>query len=471
MERRFMRRGDGGSLNDNDVSGARAAFRLARVDFTGLGSGNAMENAFYQDFDVETAAGGYPRPADYRTPFQVDRDRILYTSAFRRLQSKTQVFLSGEYDFYRTRLTHSLEVAQIGKSICNHLKQTSDALSDGFFIDPDLVEAACLSHDLGHPPFGHSGERTLHSLMRNHGGFEGNAQTLRMLTETIYADARTGKHTGMTPTRAFLDSVLKYKVFYQENPAAKNHFIYDDQAPCLAFVFGDAWDVVRRDWDAHRRNQLRSIECQIMDWADDTAYSLNDLVDGINVGFLTIERIERWAEDQDLNAAQDKHLNRLISAIREQRTEPTLGKKIGRFITASCLTEREKPLLGEVSHRYRFVLEIEPEILEESALYKKLALDVVFRSQQLQQLDYKGDHIIRSLFKVLSQHYLNPNQRPPIPLRLLPSATERLLETITDEASRARVLCDYIASMTDGFATRTYKRLFDAEFGSIVDLV
>ena len=115
-----------------------------------------MMNQFYQDFDCETASG-YPRPDDYRTPFQVDRDRILHTSAFRRLQSKTQVFLSGEYDFYRTRLTHSLEVAQIGRSICNHLQKESAHLSDAFHIDSDLVEAACLSHGLGHPPFGHSG--------------------------------------------------------------------------------------------------------------------------------------------------------------------------------------------------------------------------------------------------------------------------------------------------------------------------
>ena len=204
-----------------------------------------MTNQFYQDFDRETASG-YPRPDDYRTPFQVDRDRILHTSAFRRLQSKTQVFLSGEYDFYRTRLTHSLEVAQVGRSICQRLKQRSDQLSDDYYIDADLVEAACLSHDLGHPPFGHSGERTLHHWMRDFGGFEGNAQTLRMLTETIYANPRDGKLTGMKPTRAFLDSILKYKAFHHEVPGARNHFIYDDQETWLAFVFGMAWPGIER---------------------------------------------------------------------------------------------------------------------------------------------------------------------------------------------------------------------------------
>ena len=430
-----------------------------------------MQNQFYSDHDVATATEGYPRPDDYRTPFQVDRDRILYTSAFRRLQSKTQVFLSGEYDFYRTRLTHSLEVAQIGRSICNHLQQESAFLSDSFHIDSELVEAACLSHDLGHPPFGHSGERTLHVLMRELGGFEGNAQTLRMLTETIYSDPRSGRQTGMNPTRAFLDSVLKYKAFLSETPNAKNHFIYDDQEPWLQFVFDDQWETIKASHDASARNDLKSIECQIMDWADDTAYSLNDLVDGINVSFLTIEKIERWAATETLTPTLSTHLERLLSAIRDQRTEPTLGGKIGKFIKACTLVETTDHPLAKTSNRYCFALEIDPAVREEANLYKKLALNVVFRSQQLQQLDYKGDHIIRSLFEVLLKHYGDPSKPPSIPLHLLPQRNETLLKGLTDPAARARILCDYVASMTDGFATRMYKRLFDAEFGSIVDLV
>src|SRR5216117_2836932 len=138
-----------------------------------------MQNRFYNAFDSETF--GAPRKTDYRNAFQIDRDRIIHAHAFRKLQSKTQVFLSGEYDFYRTRLTHSLEVAQIGRSIC-HFVQARDAspLRDDYHLDADLVEAVCLSHDLGHPPFGHGGERKLHEMMEEHGGFEGNAQTLRL---------------------------------------------------------------------------------------------------------------------------------------------------------------------------------------------------------------------------------------------------------------------------------------------------
>src|ERR1700716_3863101 len=138
-------------------------------------------NGFYNSFDLESL---HPRePDDFRSAFQVDRDRIIYSSAFRRLQAKTQVFVSGEFDFYRTRLTHSLEVAQIGRSICSFLNQTSSFLAAEFLVDPDLVEAVCLAHDLGHSPFGHAGERALHQLMRNSGGFEGNAQSLRLIGE------------------------------------------------------------------------------------------------------------------------------------------------------------------------------------------------------------------------------------------------------------------------------------------------
>ena len=122
-----------------------------------------MTNRFYQAFDSETFGG--PRKTDYRNAFQIDRDRIIHAHAFRKLQSKTQVFLSGEYDFYRTRLTHSMEVAQIGRSICHYLRTTNGPLHDDFYIDGDLVEAVCLAHDLGHPPFGHSGERTLQEII------------------------------------------------------------------------------------------------------------------------------------------------------------------------------------------------------------------------------------------------------------------------------------------------------------------
>src|ERR1700752_1705096 len=126
------------------------------------------QNQFYNQFDYESEE---PRETDpHRSPFEVDRDRIIYSSAFRRLQAKTQVFVSGEFDFYRTRLTHSLEVSQIRRSICSFFKKSSAALQTHFFIDPDLVESGYLAHTVGHSAFSHAGERTLHQLMLQYGG-------------------------------------------------------------------------------------------------------------------------------------------------------------------------------------------------------------------------------------------------------------------------------------------------------------
>ncbi len=238
-----------------------------------------MTNEFYNDFDCEELE---PRPADYRSAFQRGRDRLIHNAAFRRLQAKTQVFLSGEYDFYRTRLTHSIEVAQIAGSIAGYLNHSSDLLGDGFFIDNALVEASALAHDIGHPPFGHAGEGTLHRLMKPYGGFEGNAQTLRLITEIIFTSGRSRR--GMNPTRAFVDGVLKYKTLFSQWPDPVRHFIYDDQQKYLDFVFADS--PFPSDLTPGKKlNEFRSLECQIMDWADDTAYSLNDLVDSANAGF------------------------------------------------------------------------------------------------------------------------------------------------------------------------------------------
>src|ERR1035437_5362712 len=243
-----------------------------------------MRNRFYNAWDVERRSGKSD-PGDYRTPFHIDRDRVVHTPTFRRLQNKTQVFWSGEYDFYRTRLTHSLEVAQIGKAICQWLKsRPAGPLAEDFFVDPDLVESVCLSHDLGPPPFGHAGERTLNHLMRGHGGFEGNAQTLRLLTERIFS----AKRSGMDPTRAFLDSILKYKSLWTElktlsGSLPKNHFLYDFQHPWLDWALGSA-DFPVELTPGVARDGFKSIECQIMDWADDTAYSLNDLSDSVRAG-------------------------------------------------------------------------------------------------------------------------------------------------------------------------------------------
>lgn len=424
-----------------------------------------MENRFYQDFDFARRKPEARRTGEHRSDFQIDRDRIIHTAAFRRLQNKTQVFFSGEYDFYRTRLTHSIEVAQIGRSLCDRLNRTSPLLGPDHHLDADLVESICLSHDIGHPPFGHTGERTLHRLMQPYGGFEGNAQTLRILNRILF-----GPDRGMNPNRALMDGVLKYKTLFGEVPDQKNHFLYADQADALAFVT-DGRDFPESLAPGKARNGFRSIECLVMDWADDTAYSLNDIADGIQAGFIHVEKIVRWAENATLRDSEGALIDSLIDAIRRGRVESTIGKKIGAFIGAAELVETSGSFLADLTARHRYGLIIAPAVAEECALYKRLALDLVFRSQQLQQLDRKSDYILSRLFEVFADLYIAPDRPGRSHYRLLSEEEEELVFAQPDEASRARIVCDVMAKMTDGIATRTYRRLFDPDFGSIVDLV
>jgi len=420
-------------------------------------------NRFYTSFDFETLDPRTTHAGEYRSAFQIDRDRIIHSSAFRRLQNKTQVFLSGEYDFYRTRLTHSIEVAQIGRSICGWLTQQSQYLDDECYIDSDLVESACLSHDLGHPPFGHAGERTLHQLMAPYGGFEGNAQTLRILTQTLFSEGRSG----MNPTRALLDGVLKYKTLHTETPAAKNHYLYDEQERWLDFTLGgQAFPLELTPGKV--RNGFRSIECQIMDWADDTAYSLNDIADGIHAGFINVQRLERWAEDQDLSEADLADVAFLSKAVRENRVEGRLNRLIGECIRATKLVPAAN-FLSQSTRRHQFALEIDPVLRRRAYLHKKIALELVFLSPQLQQLDHKADFILTRVFGVLKDRYIETVQ--PKGLHLIPASIEKEIQAAADAPARARLVCDWIANMTDHFAFRTYRRLFDADFGSITDFV
>ncbi len=418
-------------------------------------------NRFYNTFDSATLEPRKTFADEYRNPFQIDRDRIIHSSAFRRLQNKTQVFLSGEYDFYRTRLTHSIEVAQIGRSICGYLTQQSEALSDDCFIDADLVESACLSHDLGHPPFGHTGERTLHRLMQPYGGFEGNAQTLRILTQTLFNEGREG----MNPTRSLLDGVLKYKTLQAEVAGAQNHYLYNEQERWLDFTLG-AQAFPTELTPGKARNRFRSIECQIMDWADDTAYSLNDIADGIHAGFISVTKLERWAADQTLTEAESEHIQKLCAAILEGRVERKLNSSIGHYIRAATLVP-DSTFLSAMTKRHSYRLAIDPAMQTQSALNKKIALELVFKSPQLQQLDYKADFILTRLFEVLEKRYIQGQGS----LHLMPGTVETEIQKAPDASVRARLVCDWVASMTDNFAFRTYRRLFDADFGSITDFV
>ncbi|AFN74440.1 deoxyguanosinetriphosphate triphosphohydrolase [Melioribacter roseus P3M-2] len=421
-----------------------------------------MKNKFYNNFDIKRLKES-ERSNDYRTPFQIDRDRIIHSSEFRRLQGKTQVFLPGEYDFYRTRLTHSIEVAQIGRSICNYLcKSQKEFFNDEFHIDSDLVEAICLAHDLGHPPFGHAGERILNKLMLDYGGFEGNAQTLRLVTEIFYRDGN--RYRGMNPTRAFLDGVLKYKALFSQFERPENHFLYDEQAIYIDFIWENGYESIKNDTEL--LNNFRSIECQIMDWADDTAYAVNDLVDSISGGFINIAKLSKWKQINCKTDEEEKIVEEIIDWIKEDNYKQKFGAQIGEFI-AACSVKKRTTFMDDYTNRYGFELVVPEEIKKRVEIYKKISVDLVFRSPTLHQIEFKGNSMIEKVFKLLEENYIVE----PGSSKLLPDFNDRIIRTESEKNRRARLVCDYIAGATDSYAMRIYRRLFDPDYSSLTDLV
>ncbi len=426
---------------------------------------HAMSDDFYRDFDREifvNATNGQRAADDYRSVFHQDRDRIMYSPAFRRLQAKTQVFQAGEYDFYRTRLTHSMEVGGIARSIAVWLRAKNPEVR----IDPDLLEAICFAHDIGHPPFGHSGERVLQKLMEPHGGFEGNAQTLRILTRTIY-NRKEGRG-GMSPSRALLDGVLKYKRLYRDRAGDHHHFIYDEEETVLEFCFGTR-DLAGAP-GVTGVNHFKSLECQVMDLADDIAYSCFDVVDGTKARFLTPERIKSWAAGPAarLDELQRGYLQELLDMMNEgDRLTPKMNKIVGELIKSSSLAAAENFMTSRTS-RYAHVLKIPAEAEARIKLHKALCRDLVFGSSALHQIEYKGGHVLRQLGGALFDNYLAAGGKST---RLVPDSVHHAILRIDDESARARLLCDHLSGMTDAYALRSYKRLFDPDYGSISELI
>jgi len=422
-----------------------------------------MSDDFYGVYDRECFGDAFngPRKADYRSVYHQDRDRIMFSPAFRRLQAKTQVFQAGEYDFYRTRLTHSLEVSRIAESIAIWLRSAHPEVR----VDAHLLEAISLAHDIGHPPFGHAGERALNVLMEEYGGFEGNAQTLRILTRTIYS--RTKGRNGMSPSRALLDGVLKYKRLYRNRGDETNHFIYDDQAAILEFCFG-AGDLAGK-LASTDVNGFQSLECQIMDLADDIAYSCFDIVDGVKARFLSPDKLQAWGDGKGdkLDPLQKNHLDQLIDMIKKNKLQPLMNGVIGDLIQSASV-QPEENFMTTRTHRHGYQLQRKETARARIRLHKTLCRELVFGSSALQQIEFKGGQILGRLAQTLFDNYLGKASRPVV---LISSEVHGIICETENLTERARLLCDYLSGMTDAYALRSYKRLFDPDFGSISELI
>jgi dGTPase len=343
----------------------------------------------------------------FRLAFQRDRDRIIHSTAFRRLEYKTQVFVNHEGDYYRTRLTHTMETAQITRTIAKALR-----------LNEDLAEAVALAHDLGHTPFGHAGERALNGLMAPHGGFEHNAQSLRIVDELEerYADFR-----GLNLTWEVREGIVKHTPPYDKPLAAA---FAPGQGPCL--------------------------EAQLVDLTDEIAYNSHDIDDGLKSGLLTFEQLE------DVTIWRD--------AYRTVRSEqPSASERIWRYqairrIIDSWVTDLIVTLeqrlaaehitsLGDVHGFNRPIVGFSPAVDAQRLELKAFLMDNLYRHYQVMRMTEKAKRVMTELFDA---YMSEPRQLPPHVLE-----RQRIGEPLP------RIVADYIAGMTDRFVMIEHRKLFD----------
>lgn len=392
---------------------------------------------------------------DLRPSFERDRARIIHSSAFRRLQGKTQIMSPGYLDFYRTRLTHSLEVAQISKGIALRLG-----------VEPSLVEAISLAHDIGHPPLGHSGERKLMELMENYGGFESNAQNIRILTFLEIKTIDKNKSYGLNLTRATLDGVIKYKRFLSKQ---NKKGVYEDNIQELSFI------------DPDFEREETSIEAQVMDWADDIAYSVHDIEDGIKLSLINLGVMEKLSQEiinSSISQGVDeefanKTLNEFLGFLHNIQKSNAFERKrdlkhftsfnIHNFIKASKLIEKQDK--RDYTRRYDYKLSIEKEARWKVNMLKDISRILFINDYRLEQLRHKLSHIIEELFLLFSQE--DARKYYPDDFRYLWD----VFDAKNNDKNRFRLACDYISGMTDNFALKLYRRLFSPTNDGLFDIV
>lgn len=441
--------------------------------------------------DVEHEHPDPQKAHDTRTQFERDRSRILHAESFRRLQQKTQVFYGVQGASYRTRLTHSMEVALIAK-----------ALARKFGADADLCEAVAIGHDLGHPPFGHNGESVLNACMADHGGFEGNAQTLRIV-RTL--EIKGHRYSGLNLAFATLDGILKYKVPHSEaaqRVAARNAakvaprgLVFpaqgsDDardlreQPSAPKCVYDEDWPLVEQVMAVRGTGTEESFECRILNLADDIAYCVADIQDGLEMGFLSMDALR-------VAAAGGGFIDELVAFLLARDpswTEFDVMRWLGEFVSlhdaidskgarngrgraaaehARLATGKE---LGSKLHR-EFVdhcgasVDGRPVLSDEKsrkiAVLKAVTRTQILKDPRLTTLDAASRKVVKRLFEA----YANDPE-------LLPRhIAERVRSDAWSNRERLRAICDYVASMTDDGALSAYRRLYEPGSKGLLDFV
>jgi len=356
----------------------------------------------------------FPEPEHaYRTAFQRDRDRILHTTAFRRLEYKTQVFVNSEGDYYRTRLTHTLEVAQIGRTVARALG-----------ANEDLIEAICLAHDLGHPPFGHAGEEMLNRLMAEHNGFDHNKQSLRIVEKL---EQRYPDYPGLNLTWEVREGIVKHETDYDVSSA--------------------------EGYDPQLRGNL---EAQIANAADEIAYNAHDLDDGLRAGMLNLNEVSELAWWQTLRESigwnsppfDKAHGERFDDLIRYRMIRRLLGLLISDLIeqTHSNLEAAAVDSVEALQRLPHNVISFSVEVKARTRELKDFLFQRLYRHHRVIRMQTKAERVISELFNA---YVSEPRQ--------LPESTQARLQ----ETSLHRTVCDYIAGMTDRFALQEYAKLFD----------
>jgi len=454
--------------------------------------GVAVKESGMDEFLLERKYPEIPAsPRDHRHATERDRDRILHSSAFRRLQGKTQVFGIGQADFYRTRLTHSFEAAQIARAIAQNLLFEHSPLKR--CLVPELAEAAALAHDLGHPPFGHAGEQTLDACMREvsrHARltgkkglrFEGNAQTFHIL---VAAEPKSPSYPGLNLTRATLAGVLKYPY---EQDVKNDKFIFASDLPSARWALENGGAILKARNKAGKRVPRTSIACQILDWADDCAYSVHDVEDALQAQFLhpgdlvearfarrVLAHYAETREDEEtpklsLQDVRDRLFDLARRILPSDRGDERAERKAAmRNMLNDLITSVSVESCGGCSRSdfsWRLIVPDEARIL--SVLCKSVIWEAVITDPRVAAMSTKGREILRDLFQLLMEEVLKKKSVALFPRYYRP-IIEECLGGGQMEAGRA--VCNFLALLTDMDALRLHALLRGSKASSIFDFI